>query len=57
MKYLGAISDDKDLVTKEYVDDSVVTYTISISSGVITLTGSDGSTSTVTLPVYNGGVQ
>ena len=57
MKYLGAISDPKDLVNKEYVDDSVVTYTISISSGVITLTGSDGSTSTVTLPIYNGGVQ
>lgn len=35
---------------------TVVTYTISISSNVITLTGSDSSTSTVTLPVYNGGV-
>jgi len=32
------------------------TYSISISSNVITLTGSDSSTSTVTLPVYNGGV-
>ena len=32
------------------------TYAISISSNVITLTGSDSSTSTVTLPVYNGGV-
>lgn len=31
-------------------------YSISISSNVITLTGSDSSTSTVTLPVYNGGV-
>lgn len=35
---------------------TVVTYTISISSNVITLTGSDSSTSTVTLPVYNGGI-
>ena len=32
------------------------TYSISISSNVITLTGSDGSTSTVTLPVYDGSV-
>lgn len=32
------------------------TYAISISSNVITLTSSTGSTSTVTLPVYNGGV-
>ena len=32
------------------------TYSISMSSNVITLTGSNGSTSTVTLPVYNGGV-
>lgn len=31
-------------------------YSISISGNVITLTGSDSSTSTVTLPVYNGGV-
>ena len=33
-----------------------ITQTISISSNVITLTGSDGTTSSVTLPVYNGGV-
>ncbi len=32
------------------------TYAISIANNVITLTGSDSSTSTVTLPVYNGGV-
>lgn len=32
------------------------TYSLSMSSNVITLTGSDSSTSTVTLPVYNGGV-
>ena len=32
------------------------TYSISISGNVITLTGSDSSTSTVTLPVYSGGV-
>lgn len=33
-----------------------VTYSLSISNNVITLTGSDGSTSSITLPVYNGGV-
>lgn len=36
--------------------DSDTTYGISMSGNVITLTGSDGQTSTVTLPVYNGGV-
>lgn len=36
--------------------DSDTTYTISMSSNVITLTGSDGSTTRVTLPVYSGGV-
>lgn len=35
---------------------SDTTYTISISNNIITLTSSTGSTSTVTLPVYNGGV-
>ena len=38
------------------VTDTNTTYSISIASNVITLTGSDSSTSTVTLPVYNGGV-
>lgn len=33
-----------------------ITQALSISSNVITLTGSDGTTSSVTLPVYNGGV-
>ena len=33
-----------------------ITYTLSISGNVITLTGSDGSTSPITLPVYAGGV-
>lgn len=55
-------TDDMDVATKKYVDDAVsgsgsaVTYTLSITNNVITLTGSDGSTSTVTLPVYAGGV-
>lgn len=33
-----------------------ITQTISMSSNVITLTGSDGTTSSVTLPVYSGTV-
>ena len=33
-----------------------LSYALSMSGNVITLTGSDNSTTTVTLPVYNGGV-
>ena len=33
-----------------------ITQAISMSSNVITLTGSDGTTSSVTLPVYDGTV-
>lgn len=33
-----------------------ITQSLSISANVITLTGSDGTTSSVTLPVYDGGV-
>lgn len=40
---------------KGYVTSNT-TYTISISGNVITLTDSNGGTSTATLPVYNGGV-
>lgn len=36
--------------------DSDTKYGISMSSNVITLTGTDGQTSSVTLPVYTGGV-
>lgn len=36
--------------------DDDTTYAISMSGNVITLTGSDGNTSTATLPVYTGGV-
>ena len=32
------------------------TYTISMSGNVITLTGSSGTPTSVTLPVYDGGV-
>ena len=48
-----------DVATKQYVDSVAVTpttYTLSMNNNVITLTGSDSSTSTVALPVYNGGV-
>ena len=33
-----------------------ITQTISMSNNIITLTGSDGTTSSITLPVYNGSV-
>lgn len=36
--------------------DTNTTYTVSMSGRVITLTGSNGSTSSVTLPVYDGSV-
>lgn len=36
--------------------DTNTTYTLSMSGNVITLTGSNSSTSSITLPVYNGGV-
>lgn len=36
--------------------DTNTTYGVSMSGNVITLTGSDGQTSSVTLPVYSGGV-
>ena len=36
--------------------DTNTTYSISMSNNVITLTGSDGVNSTVTLPVYGGGI-
>ena len=33
------------------------TYDISMSSNIITLTSSRGDTSSITLPVYDGGVE
>ena len=52
-----------DLTTKQYVDtaisgitDNNTTYTLSMSGNVITITGSDSSTSSITLPIYNGSV-
>lgn len=38
------------------VVDTNTTYSLSISNNIITLTGSDNVASTITLPVYNGGV-
>lgn len=57
---VSAFENDASYASKKYVDDAVagsgsaVTYTLSITNNVITLTGSDGSVSTVTLPVYDG---
>lgn len=58
-KYLGSSGLDyfwqqiKTLVNSSNTD---TTYGISINNNVITLTDSNGQTSSVTLPVYNGGV-
>lgn len=47
-----------DSATSKWVNGNAsgATYSLSISNNVITLTGSDGNTSSVTLPIYNGGV-
>ena len=41
---------------EEIETGSSITYELSITNNVISLTGSDGSVSNITLPVYNGGV-
>ena len=48
MKYLGSITDNNDLVTKKYVDDSITSYTPPVTSvnsktGAVSLTASDVS--------------
>lgn len=52
--------DNEDTVWTYWYDDlyipSDITYELSISNNVITLTDSGGGTSTATLPVYDGGV-
>lgn len=56
MKYLGATSDDKDLLTKKYVDDKDVTQA-TVANGVISYKNSAGTVLyTVTLPLYAGEV-
>lgn len=51
----GAVGTSTAYARADHVHPKII-QTISISSNVITLTGSDGTTSSVTLPVYNGGV-
>lgn len=50
MKYLGKITDKKDLVTKEYVDNKVVTY----SAGEGITIAADGTISINAARVYSG---
>lgn len=57
----SAPTDNMDVATKQYVDTSIsgitdnnTTYDLSITDNVIALTGSDNSTSNITLPVYDG---
>lgn len=51
MKYLGAITDDKDLVTKEYVDTADATKQDAIGSTTATLAVNSWSSSTQTVSV------
>lgn len=50
----GTTYDIKDVVSG-YITSTPV-YTLSISNGIITLTGSDSSTTSITLPIYDGTV-
>jgi len=51
----GAAGSSTDYSRADHVHPKI-TQTLSISNNVITLTGSDSTTSSVTLPVYNGSV-
>ena len=54
-KYLGSISDPKDIVTKEYVDGA---YTLSYDNAthVLTLTPASGTGRTITIPMASSSV-
>ena len=53
----AAPTNEMDVATKAYVDShGGVQYTLSMSGSTIILTGSDGSTSSINLPIYDGGV-
>lgn len=51
----GSTNGTRKILASNMASDDT-TYSISISGNVITLTGSDGNDSSVTLPVYSGGV-
>ena len=57
MRYLGKISDPKDLVTKEYVDNasSGGSAISGLSAGFVKADGNGGLSSIATVPVANGG--
>ena len=67
MKYLGSITDDKDIVTKKYVDDHVFSGDYNdlsnkptiptVPTNVSSFTNDAGYLTLATLPTYNGGVQ
>ena len=50
----GTVYSLKDSDVRDYFNS--LTYTISIEDNVITITGSKGDTSSITLPLYDGGV-
>lgn len=57
MRYLGKISDPKDLATKEYVDNvsSSGSVIAGLSAGFVKANGTGGVSSVTTIPVANGG--
>ena len=57
MRYLGKINDPKDLVTKEYVDNSSSgsTAIVGLSAGFVKADGNGGLSSVATVPVASGG--
>ena len=50
----GSTNGTRKILASSVISDT--TYTLSISNGVITLTDSNGDTSSATLPIYSGGV-
>lgn len=52
----AGIGDTDKTWSADKITSELITYNISILNNIITLIGSDGSTSSVTLPIYTGGV-
>ena len=56
VRIVGADGKSYRVPETDFGGGAAVTYTLSIAANVITLNGSNGSASSVTLPVYSGGV-
>lgn len=49
------LTNDSNFITSSDIPETE-SYSISMTNNVVTLTGTKGTTSSITLPVYNGGV-